>query len=486
MKVRPIVVCLMLLSSVSLGQDRSSTDESSIDSQILKKFDAEIELELREDPKSLLFREARNEFEQSGHQSDLKMLTELRCRACIPFLLRQMYVDADGGIAFEENWRRLCRLTALPMKYPFPSGGSNRPERAREAVVELLDVWWKLGKDQISITLEDMSDQQLMFLLRRMSVEVTDDSDPLERRRATAEHMYSVMNEFVLMHRDDRRWNLSDLHPRMLPLCLIMAGHKTFRDDAKSDRNPAGDRTQICFPVIHMLATLRENGEAENLHLIVDDKRQSTATRLTCLFALHNAGENLRSDILVEILASEKNLERRLACIFGLANFTHLPEVSGKLTELLDDRHREIKAAVIVAIGSQIPAEAFPKLKRIVDNMELPVDFDSFERIEENGSQEAAEIVVQFLRDSLKDPRKARYNRDAVDAILGIANRNLNSSGPHWQGDTEYRRYVEEVIEWWDTEGSKLHSERLNGAEDPKDSCPPETKMGSAGSAGKG
>jgi HEAT repeat protein len=247
---------------------------------------------------------------------------------------------------------------------------------------------------------------------------------------------------------DRTDWRLEELHPKMVPTWLGAAGYR-----AEPKQPPQRDTSRPAYAAVALLAALRKNGELEELDEIADDERQTAGTRLTCVMALHRAGEKLRTPVLLKVASGDKNLERRLIAILAL-RYSEDRQVGEALVKLLDEENAELRTAAICALAGPKPPQAVPKLKRAIDELDPPQAMSfTFDVLGKYKSREACEALAGFLAAGLEDRRKIEHVRNALWALEA-------ATGQRWDAgdaatDAAYRAKVEAAVTWWKDEGRR-------------------------------
>ena len=151
-----------------------------------------------------------------------------------------------------------------------------------------------------------------------------------------------------------------------------------------------------------------------------------------------------RSDIVLELLAKEKDLERRLAQILTLRYADRSKDVIDRLVELLDDRNEEIRIAAACALQELRPREALPKLKRMIDELR-PQQGMLFllSVVGKYQTKEAAEILAAFLAAALEDAEKEKHLYNALSAFDAATGQRFG------QSSGTYPQKAKEALAWW-------------------------------------
>jgi len=215
---------------------------------------------------------------------------------------------------------------------------------------------------------------------------------------------------------------------------------------------PQRDTSRPVYAAVGLLAALRENGELEELDDIAQDVRQTAGTRLTCVMALFRAGEKLPTSVLLELLADEKNLERRLVAIHALRFSGDDRQAGATLVKLLDDENAEIRTAAICALRGPLPLQAVPRLKQIIDTLDPPQAMTfAFGVLGEYKNREANAALASFLAAGLEDSRKGVYLSAALSGLETGTGQRWRQAGA--QSKEFYRAKAQEAVDWWKSEG---------------------------------
>lgn len=341
----------------------------------------------------------------------------------------------------------------IPNPYQYVA---DRKTPVRQAVQKLVAEWWEPEREKISTNLEDWSAGQLQVLASRilkreargLSGSSTDPESWMDRPTSYAVYHLLYYRMMTASSSDRSDWRLEELHPRMVPTWLAAAG---YRPEPKQP--PQRDTSRPAYAAVPLLAALRQNGELDELDEIAEDERQTAGTRLTCVMALHRAGEKLRTPVLLSVACGDKNLERRLVAILALP-YCEDRKVGESLVKLLDDENAEVRTAAICALAGPKPPQAVPKLKRAIDELDPPqAMLFTFAVLGKYKSREACEALAGFLAAGLEDKRKTEHLRNALAALEA-------ATGQRWSaGDSRteasYRAKVQAAVTWWKTEGRR-------------------------------
>jgi hypothetical protein len=322
---------------------------------------------------------------------------------------------------------------------------ADRAQLVRAAVEDLTNNWWAPNKDKLWTDLGRMSKEQLEVIAGRL-VKRAEGEMRADGHRSDAEKSSYWMAALVRPDRDRRRsWYEEELDPGMVPTFLAPAGYQ----EDPADRNVERDGYSIPYAAVSMLGSLRRNKEAPRLHLIAEDKRQNSATRLTCLLALVAAGETPGTKMLLSILEGEKKLERRIVTILALPYSDDAKSALPQLLKLLDDPTSEIRAATVQALRGAKPKEALPRLKQMLENPKRgePV-YAALQLVAEIGTREAQTILASLLKAALEDQGKSSQVYYTLSAFQQATNQRWIEAGAH--PDSYYRDRAREALEWWE------------------------------------
>lgn len=364
-----------------------------------------------------------------------------RSPAAIPLLLKWLHERPS-----DDDLTTLAILTGEDVASIYKSGGAEA----------LVTKWWVPRKKAIRVDLKLMNREQLTHVLNTLleNVEADDRSRGLHREFSAA----SVQNLFLNATRSMsaeiiRPWYDEEIVAGMLPMLLDQAG---LRRDVAADQ-PAN------YAIIPMLATLRKNGEAAELDKILRDETQSGATRLICLHALAQAGENPPTAAVLDIYKKAKSLDMRVAAIRTLSWSKDPAQGAEQLVTALDDPNFHIRTAAVSALGSISAPAAVPKLikmldervrveKRASDRSRLsafdghPGSKSILNAIAEAGSREALHFVAARLEKLVDQKSDLNYLRDTLVAFESLTGM---SWLPSFFEEPQDRAAAERALEWW-------------------------------------
>lgn len=429
--------------------------------ELVAQLERDFQELVADEPQAQQIREAALLLEKHD-QRGLTALRAMRPKAAVPLLLKLMYTQAANvsGSETDAYAATLRVLTGEAIESPFPTRVSTdkRIEGTQAGVKRLVEEWWKPNRDKIITNLDRLSKEQMQLVVHELvkkaawSKEYPGSDSYHDGKPMTAYRMYHVMYYSILnqFSSDSPGWQLQELHEAMTPYLLALAGYEATPADP-----PRQDTFRIAYPAVHMLAALRSNGQAEDLEKYAEDKRQNSAVRLTVVLALYNANEGLRSDIVLELLDKEKDLERRLAEILTLRHAERSREVNEKLVSLLDDRNQEIRIAAACALRELRPPQALPKLKRMVDDLN-PKQGMSFvlDILGQYKSREAGEILGGFLAAALEDAEKEKHLYNALSAFETATGQRWGQAGAN--KPDFYREKTKEALAWWKAHRGEL------------------------------
>jgi hypothetical protein len=361
----------------------------------------------------------------------------------------------SSHISLPEYAQTLTILTGKEIPNPYQYV-KDRKTPVVKAVEKLVAEWWEPQQDQISTNMADWTPEQLDVLgsriLKRAAGSLRGSStDPDEwKERPTSYAIYHLLYYHVMHEGSDRPdWKLDELHPKMLPAMLAPAG---YRPDPKE--KPARDTSRPAYASVELLAALRKNGELDQLDEIADDDKQTAGTRLTCVMALFRADEKLKTSVLMDVAANDRNLERRLVAILALRYAEGSREAGALLVKLLDEPNAEVRTAAICALKGPQPPQAVPKLKQAIDALDPPQALSfAFDVLGEYKSREACEALAGFLAAGLEDRRKTPHLYNALSGLENATGKRWGEAGP--QTEAFYKEKAKAAIEWWKAEGRR-------------------------------
>ncbi len=445
----------ILLAFLALGQAESDP--------LLAKLDAEFETLVAEERQAAKVREAasllagtNSSNRWTDYSKALAILRETRPKAGVPLLLAYMIRHSTlstGHVSIPAYAETLTVLTGKEIPSPYEST-ADREAPVRRAVEKLVAEWWEPQREKISTELAEWDAGQVQALAARILKSAAgamrgSSTDPAEwQARPTSYAVYHLLYYNILEPGSDPpAWRLEELHPNMAEAFLAPAGYR-----AEPEAPPARDTSRPAYASVALLAALRMNGELDGLDEIAEDANQTAGTRLTATMALFRAGEKLRTEVLMDVAANDRNLERRLVAILTL-RYAEADRPAGRLLlELLDDENAEIRTAAICALKGPLPPQAIPKLKQAIDNLDpLQAMLFVFDVLGEYKNRDACEALAAFLAAGLEDKRKSEWLYRALSGLETATGRRWNQAGA--QTDDFYRSRARIAIDWWKSEG---------------------------------
>ena len=446
---------LLLLAALNLGQ----VDEG----QLLAQLDADFERLVAKEPQAaelrraaLLLKDTNESDRWTNYSAATRILRETRPKAGIPLLLAYMVRHTGFGsshVSVPEYAETLTILTGKDIPSPYRTG-RDRKTPVLEAVDKLVTEWWEKERDKISTNMADWTPEQMDVLASRILKRAArstkgSSSDPEEWREGPTSYAIYHLLYYDVMHAGAGQpdWRLEELHPKMAAAFLAPAG---YRPDAKE--KPARDMSRPAYPSVALLAALRKNGELDQLDEIAEDANQTAGTRLTCVMALFRADEKLKTDVLMDVAASDRNLERRLVAILALRFAEGSREAGAVLVKLLDEPNAEVRTAAICALKGPLPPQAVPKLKRVIDDLNPQQSLlFVFDVLGAYKNRDACEALAGFLAAGLEDRRKTPHLYYALSGLEEATGQRWGEAGP--QTEAFYKEKAKAAIQWWKSEG---------------------------------
>jgi hypothetical protein len=239
-------------------------------------------------------------------------------------------------------------------------------------------------------------------------------------------------------------WWKEELDGRMTRILLDRAGY-----GAKPSDDPTAAATRVAYAAIPLLAVLRQEGQAFLLDAIAADQKQNNATRLTCILALHFAGEDINLKAVMSILETDPRLECRVLALLALGLSDKNAAAVPKLVAALDDKNREIRLAAIHSLQTFAPKAALAKLTKVVQDGE-PSELvrPAIRLLGDIGGAAAGATLVEYLEKSLKNGEKKNYDvHHALRAFSTATNTHWTEAGAH--DPSYYAERAQKAIDWW-------------------------------------
>jgi hypothetical protein len=445
----------LVLAVLSLGQ--------AAEDKLLAGLDADFERLVVKEPRGERVREAARLLAETNdsdrwtnYSAATKILRETRPKAGIPLLLAYMvrHVERSSShVSVPEYAQTLTLLTGKEIANPYQYV-ADRQTPVRRAVEKLVAEWWEPEQAKITTDINDWTPEQVQVLAakiyERAAYAMSSNAPEGLKSQPTSYAIYHLLYYTVMESGSDKPdWRLEELHPQMASTFLAPAG---YREDPKSP--PARDTSRPAYASVELLAALRKNGELDQLDEIAEDARQTAGTRLTCVMALFRAGEKLRTNVLMEIAASDRNLERRLVSILALRYAEDDRAAGTLLVKQLDDDNAEIRTATICAVKGPRPPQAVAKLKQAIDTLNPPQAMSfAFDVLGAYKSRDACEALAGFLAAGLEDRRKTEHLYYALSAFESATGKQW--SAPGLEKEPLYRERARLATEWWKTEGRR-------------------------------
>jgi WD40 repeat protein/HEAT repeat protein len=370
----------------------------------------------------------------------LALLRKERPRAGIPLLLRYMVEHTEQGSPAEYA-NTLSILTGEDRFTP-PGGWTGPGADRREHVQKVVDTWWRPNKDRITTDFGRMSDRQIQVVFSRLVKSARRHLRNLEEDNP-AGPVRSLLRALEY-DRDYQPWHGEDLHAAMLPLLLAEA-----RYQEKPGPKAARESHAIPYALVPLLADLRQKGEAQSLDRIAADERQSSATRLTCLLAMHGAGVPLGSGSVRAILDAEKKLERRIVAIRLLGVCRDRDVVRPHLIRLLDDPNVHVRTAALDALTAVGPAGALGSLKKLLEEGDpREANRTILSLLVKINTPEARQVLADVLAKALEGGRRSRIDLSlALSTFEEATGKKWRVAGAH--PEASQREAARQALRWW-------------------------------------
>ena len=420
---------------------------------LAEKLDSEYRTLLKDESAAFKLRRAERLLQANdptNYDDVCEILRKSRSKAGVLLLLKHMsphskFASPRSVAAYAET---IELLVGHRVRVPFDSNKSksDREAATHTAVKKTYEEWWTPNKSKVTTDITQWSDKQL----NRFVDGLLQQSDlTRDRNHDRAYDLHQIIKYDLKRLNDprERGWHAEELDPVLVPILLARAGLVE-----NASERPVRREFTIPYVAVGMLANLRENGHAPMLDEIAKDTKQDGSVRLSCVFATHIAGEKLLTSELLSVLESEKRLEPRLTATVALTLSRDSKLVGPTIVRLLGDPNKEIRAAAARAAGSSTPADALPKLEKLLDSDTTRRPGYLLGSICKYRNEDAMRIIAEYLESTLKKAdRHSRYEiSDALSAFENVSGRRWTSIGSHSE---EYnRKKSEEALIWWRTE----------------------------------
>jgi hypothetical protein len=455
-----LVTALVCLSPVvAIADDLAKQPKPKDKQSLLQRLETDYQQLLAAEPNPEPVRQAARLLAETNvrwtnHNKALTLLRKHRSKAGIPLLLKYAVLHTSVGNTHMIVPRYFETLSALVgEKFECPEArGPERQETIEKTVLKLYVDWWLPNKATVITDPGKMSEGQIQLMvdevLERGQRWLEAETHRRRGELVSAEALYSAVSATLREREGPHGVSKDELHGRMTPVLLRLAGYVE-----KPAADPTRGPTEVLHTSIPLLALLRQKGEAPQLDAIAADTKQNNATRLTCLHALHLAGDDLNVPTLLAIYDKDTRLECRvLALLLAGISRTHAAAVP-KLVEALGDKNREIRVAAIHGLQSSAPAEALPKLCKIVRDREPPeLVSPAIRLLGRIGGDEAAAALVDWMEEVLRVSGRDRDLNNALDAFSAATRTRWLEAVPGARGARDpdfYAKSAQKAIEWW-------------------------------------
>ena len=407
-----MVSMLAVQSIVRAAVEPDPTDQASLFRHLDKDYAAWLESDAHPGP----IRDAAKlleETNQNSHWTNYRPATELlrqhRSKAAIPLLMKYMVLHAGFGsshVIIPTYVQTLRILTGNAIDFT-PAEGKDRQAETVDAVIDLYVKWWKPIQTTLTVDPEKMTDEQV----KNVATELLHCSEKeLGRHGGRSSQRSDVQASFeALVSTTSESSRLSEWYPeevsaRMTPGFLEAAGYS-----AKPGADVTAGSGTVSFPAVPLLAVVCKNGQSALVKRIANDPKQDDAVRLTCLLALHTAGNNVDSKPVISIFDTDTRLDCRTVAILMLSFSEKGGPAGEKLIAALDDDNKDIRLAAIYGLRFNAPRAAVPRLAKILVDREPAELVDPalilFGRFT---GDDVAEALAEFIEKTLKDGEGGR------------------------------------------------------------------------------
>jgi len=423
--------------------------------ELIEQLDKDYKKLLAEESNPQPLREAARLLEgtnQSSRWTDyskaVRIIRKSRSKAAIPLLLKYAVRHAglsSAHVVIPTYGDTLVILTGADITLPAPTG-RDRAKSGRDNAEKLVRTWWGPKKGTITTDLEKMNADEVRRVTTRVAKSVLRSSSyDVARDGENPEKVYYLLSRMLRYSSSDRPyWCREDLHAVMVPHMLAIAGYSTeMVPKAKASGH------QVPYRVVPLLAALRKDGQAPHLDKTAQDLKQPEAVRLTCILAVHAAGEEIQTNELLLLLEKAKRLAIRVPAILALEYSRDGREVTPELLAQLEDRNAAICTAAAYALSGPAPVVAVPKLKKIIDKVYPPAAmYPAIRVLGKIKAEESGQALADFMDAGLKDAEKARYLSRAMYAFRSSTGCTIRiPAGIPREGVVTER--VQQALAWW-------------------------------------
>ena len=421
--------------------------------ELVKQLDADYRklLAKEEDPSPLwkaerLLERTNRNTRWTNYLAATRVLRKSRSKAGIPLVLKYAAIHAKTGAGnFKTYSDTLVILSGDDIELPTPTG-ADRPKSGRDNVAKLVAAWWTPKKATITTDLDQMKPDSLRRVVGLVATRTLGSSSYYPEKDAeNPEKLFHLLCKMLRYSTSDRTyWYREELNAAMVPHLLAMSGYTT-----KTPAKAKASLKNVDYRAVPLLAALRKDGEAPDLHKIAEDPRQISAVRLTCILAVAMAGEEIQTEELLAIIEKEKRPAIRLPAILALEYSIDSKNVTPKLLDLMDDRNAAVCTAAAYAMDGAAQAVAVPRLKKIIDRVyPLKAMYPAMRALGKIKTADSAQALVDFMVAASKDAKKGEYLSRAMSAFRSSTGCPIRiPAGVPREGVVAAR--VKQALEWW-------------------------------------
>jgi hypothetical protein len=368
--------------------------------ELLRSLESSFESLRKETLDQELLAQAVRCFDRGDAKQGLRCLRIGRSRAAVPLIL-SVLVKLESHTKLQpkdaaDHLVALALLTGEDVEGVFA--------RTRSAH-GLIQEWWLPRQMKIVTDIGKMMPEQVAHVARRLRevagpVDAYTSNGPSYYANALMYRLFANRwdtEEETPSGRPVRNWYAEELHPALGPALLAGMGHRT-------EGAGGQDVAIVPYQLVHLMATMRRNSMFPQLHKIAEDETQNSAVRLVCLGALKAAGEGVRVPAVLTVLAREKKLDRRLACLEFLYYADDLEPAADYLLEAIDDPNEEVRRSALNAIRKNPPTRLLKRLQQMIQSKH---DSQVLETIAAVKTPEVQQFLADYLAKTMDDrPKK--------------------------------------------------------------------------------